>query len=78
MELWLTKKLVRELAFFRFSQDGKSHYALGKITEVQLKNIWLEDPTMRYLARQRGQVNPVNGQQDTHLGDITVNAVFCD
>jgi len=72
------KKLVGELALFRFSQDGKPHYALGQITEVQLRNIWLEDPTMRSLARQRGQVNPVSGQQDTHLGDMTVSAVFSD
>lgn len=72
------KKLVGELAFFRFFQDGKPHYALGQITEVQLRNIWLEDPTMRSLARQRGQVNPVSGQQDTHLGNMTVSAVFSD
>ncbi len=74
----VTKKLVGELALFRFSQDGKSHYALGQITEVQLKNVWLEDPTMRSLARQRGQVSPISGQQDTHLGDMTVSAVFSD
>ncbi|MEW6482390.1 MAG: DUF87 domain-containing protein [bacterium] len=72
------KKLLGELALFRFTQDGKPHYALGQITEVQLKNIWLEDPTMRSLARQRGQVNPVSGQQDTHLGDMTVSAVFSE
>jgi hypothetical protein len=72
------KKLVGELAFFKFEQDGKQHYALGQITEVQLRNIWLEDPTMRSLARQRGQVNPVSGQQDTHLGNMTVSAVFSD
>jgi len=74
----VTKKLVGELALFGFSQDEKPHYALGQITEVQLRNIWLEDPTMRSLARQRGQVNPVSGQQDTHLGDMTVSAVFSD
>jgi len=74
----VNKKLLGELALFRFSQDGKPHYALGQITEVQLRNIWLEDPTMRSLARQRGQVNPVSGQQDTHLGDMTVSAVFSD
>lgn len=72
------KKLVGELALFGFFQDGKPHYALGQITEVQLKNIWLEDPTMRSLARQRGQVNPVSGQQDTHLGKLTISAVFGD
>src|SRR4030042_1159446 len=74
----VTKKLLGELALFRFFQDGKPHYALGQITEVQLRNIWLEDPTMRSLARQRGQVNPVSGQQDTHLGEMTVSAVFSD
>jgi len=74
----VTKKLVGELALFRFSQDGNPHYALGQITEIQLRNIWLEDPTMRSLARQRGQVNPVSGQQDTHLGEMTVSAVFSD
>jgi len=72
------KKLVGELALFRFSQEGKPHYALGQLTEVQLRNIWLEDPTMRSLARQRGQVNPVSGQQDTHLGNMIVSAVFSD
>ena len=70
------KKLVGELVYFKFFQDGKPHYALGQITEVQLKNIWLEDPTMRSLARQRGQVNPVSGEQDTHLGQMTVSAVL--
>jgi energy-coupling factor transporter ATP-binding protein EcfA2 len=74
----VSKKLVGELALFRFSQDGKQHYALGQITEVQLQNIWLQDPTMRSLARQRGQVNPISGQQDTHLGDMIVSAVFSD
>lgn len=73
-----SKKLVGELALFRFSQEDKPHYALGQITEVQLRNIWLEDPTMRSLARQRGQVNPVSGQQDTHLGNMIVSAVFSD
>jgi len=72
------KKLVGELVFFDFIQDGKPHYALGQITEVQLRNIWLEDPTMRSLARQKGQVNPVSGQQDTHLGQMTVSAVFAN
>lgn len=72
------KKLVGELALFKFTQDGKNHYALGQITDVELRNVWLEDPTMRSLARHRGQVNPVSGQQDTHLGKMTLSAVFSD
>ena len=72
------KKLVGELAFFKFLQDNIENYALGQITDVELKNAWLEDPTMRSLARQRGQVNPISGQQDTHLGIMTLSAVFAN
>lgn len=72
------KKLVGELAFFKFMQDAMENYALGQITDVELKNAWLEDPTMRSLARQRGQVNPISGQQDTHLGIMTLSAVFAN
>jgi dephospho-CoA kinase len=73
-----SKKLVGEMAYFSFPQDGKEHYAMGQITEIQLRNLWLEDATMRSLARQRGQVNPVSGQQDTHLGQMAISAVFSD
>jgi hypothetical protein len=71
-----TRKLVGELALFRFTQDTSTHYALGQITEVQLRNIWHEDPTMRSLIRQRGRVDAVSERQDTHLGQIVISAVF--
>ena len=72
----VNRKLVGELALFPFSQDTSSHYALGQITEVQLRNIWHEDPTMRSLIRQRGRVDAVSERQDTHLGQMVVSAVF--
>mgnify|MGYP001770922594 CR=1 FL=1 len=72
----VTRKLVGELALFRFLQDASTHYALGQITEVQLRNIWHEDPTMRSLIRQRGSVDAVSGRQDTHLGQMMISAVF--
>lgn len=72
----VSKKLVGELALFRYHQDGLSHYALGQITEVKLRNVWHEDPTMRSLIRQRGQVDAVSERQDTHLGEMTISAVF--
>lgn len=72
----VSRKLVGELALFRFHQDGIPHYALGQITEVQLRNIWHEDPTMRSLIRQRGRVDAVSERQDTHLAQMVVSAVF--
>ncbi|WDT93018.1 ATP-binding protein [Thermoleophilum album] len=71
-----TRKLVGELALFRFNQDTSPHYALGQITEVQLRNIWHEDPTMLSLIRQRGRVDAVSERQDTHLGQMVISAVF--
>ena len=70
------RKLVGELAIFRFMQDSAPHYALGQITEVQLRNVWHEDPTMRSLIRQRGRVDSVSERQDTHLGKMVISAVF--
>src|SRR5207248_11294683 len=72
----VTRKLVGELALFRFMQDSSPHYALGQITEIQLRNIWHEDPTMRSLIRQRGRVDAVSERQDTHLGQMVISAVF--
>jgi hypothetical protein len=72
----VTRKLVGELALFRFLQDSTAHYALGQITEIQLRNVWHEDPTMRSLIRQRGKVDAVSERQDTHLGKMTISAVF--
>lgn len=74
----VNKKLVGEFGTFHFLQEGTPHYAMGQITEIQLRNTWLEDPTMRSLTRQRGQVNPISGIQDTHLGNMTISAVFSE
>src|SRR5258708_1911274 len=57
-------------------QDSAWHYALGQITEVELRNVWHEDPTMRSLIRQRGRVDAVSERQDTHLGQMVISAVF--
>jgi hypothetical protein len=74
----VTKKLVGELALFRYMQDSVDNYALGQITEISLRNIWHEDPTMRSLIRQRGKVDAVSERQDTHQGEMIVSAVFAD
>lgn len=72
----VNKKLVGELALFRYVQEGLPHYALGQITEVKLRNVWHEDPTLRSLIRQRGRVDAVSERQDTHLGEMIISAVF--
>ncbi|NSW53487.1 MAG: ATP-binding protein [Anaerolineae bacterium] len=72
------KKLVGELALFNFIQGGKRHYALGQITEILLRNVWHEDPTMRSLIRQKGRIDAVSERQDTHQGKMTISAVFSE
>lgn len=72
----VNKKLVGELAMFSYTQEGQSNYAMGQITEIELQNIWHQDPTIRSLIRQKGSINPVSERQDTHLGQMTVSAVF--
>ena len=72
----VTKKLIGELVIFRYIQEFKSHYSLGQITEIELKNVLLEDPTIKSVARQRGLVSPISGIQDTHVGKLLCSAVF--
>jgi hypothetical protein len=72
----VTRKLVGELALFEFEQDGSPHYALGQITEIELRNVWHEDPTIRSLIRQRGSVDAISARQDTHQGRLITSAVF--
>lgn len=74
----VNRKLVGELVVLGFDQDAARHYAIGQITEIQLRNIWHEDPTMRSLIRQRGRVDAVSERQDTHLGQMITSAVFRD
>ena len=72
----VTRKLVGELAMFAFYQDTYVHLAMGQITEIAMRNVWHEDPTMRSLIRQHGRVDAVSERQDTHLGKMIISAVF--
>ena len=70
------KKLVGSLIWFEFEQEQTKHYALGQITEVELRNFMLETAQIRSLVRQRGSINLVSGVQDTHMGMTSIGAVF--
>ncbi len=70
------RKLLGELAAFRFQQDGRDHLALGQITEINLRNVWLENPTMRSIVRQKGKLEPVSERQDTHTATLSLGSVF--
>ncbi len=74
----VTKKLVGELCLFNYPQDGANHYAMGQITEVELRNVWMEDATMRSIVRQKGQIDPISERQDTHIGKMKLSAIFKD
>ena len=70
------KSLVGGFTIFKFNQDSQINCALGQITEINLRNIWTEDPTMKGLIRRKGEVNPVTGRQDTHVAEMLMSSVF--
>lgn len=72
----VTRKLVGDLITFNYTQDGTDHYALGQIVEMKMRNVWLEDPTLRSLIRQKGNVAPVTEKQDFHYAVMNVSSVF--
>lgn len=72
----VNKRLVGNLGVFNYNQDGYDHFALGQIVEIEMRNVWTQDPTMRGLIRQKGRVDPITERQDTHIARMTVSSVF--
>ncbi len=72
----ITKKLIGELVVFKFTQDNIPHYSIAQVTEIELKNILLEDPTIKSIARKKGHVNAISNIQDIHIGKISCGSVF--
>ena len=70
------KRLVGSLCCFNFIQENIDNYALGQITEIGMRNNWIEGPTMRSLVRQRGVVEPITGRQDYHFATMNVGSVL--
>lgn len=72
------KRLVGSFCGFVFSQEGTNQCALGQITEVKLKNPWLEDSTIKGLIRRKGRVDPLTERHDTHTAEMIISAVFAE
>ncbi len=70
------KKLIGQLVAFKFLQDNRLHFAMGQVTNIKLRNTWLEMPSIQSLSRFRGFVNPVSQQQDIHTAEMKISAVF--
>lgn len=70
------KRLVGNLSIFNYMQEGSQNYALGQIIEIEMKNVWTQDPTMRGLIRLKGRVDPVTERQDTHTALMSISSVF--
>ncbi|MHC1592436.1 MAG: helicase HerA domain-containing protein [Candidatus Helarchaeales archaeon] len=71
-----SKKLIGSFCFFSFIQDGMPHVAFGQVTELYLRNRWTEDPIMKGLIRQKGNVEPITKRQDTHAATLNIGAVL--
>lgn len=72
----ITRKLIGDMVVFKHLQDGKPHYSIAQITEIELKNVMLEDPTIKSIARKKGYVNAISNIQDIHIGKVLCGSVF--
>ncbi len=72
----VNKRLIGNLGVFKYDQEGVDNYAIGQIIEVEMRNAWTQDATMKGLIRQRGRVDPITERQDTHTAKMTVSSVF--
>lgn len=72
----ITKKLIGDLVVFKYLQDGMQHYSISQVIEIELKNVLLEDPTIKSIARKRGSGNAISNIQDIYIGKILCGSVF--
>jgi flagellar biosynthesis/type III secretory pathway ATPase len=72
----ITRKLIGDLVVFRYIQDNNPHYSIAQVIEIELKNVLLEDPTIKSIARKKGHVNAISSIQDIHIGKILCGSVF--
>ncbi len=70
------ENLIGELVVFKYTQDNLSYYSTAKVTEIELKNILLEDHATKSIARKNENVNVNSNIQDIHIGKITYGLVF--
>ena len=70
------KELVGSIAFLKYQQASLDNYALGQITQVVLRNVFAEDPTMKNITKQRGEIPSITGHQDTHTAEMMISSVF--
>lgn len=72
----IKRKLIGELTYFPFLQNGDPHYAIGQINRVKLDNPLLEDHAIKSLIREKGVIDSISGVRDTYRGDMSISAVF--
>ena len=70
------KNLLGSLCVIPTTQGGKDLFIFGQITEVELKNVWVEQPTIRGIIKQKGPVSPISGEHDLYIGTLSVISVF--
>lgn len=72
----IKNKLIGELVVFKYIQDNTPHYSIAQIIEVELKNVLLEDPTIKSISKKRGFVNAISNIQDIYIGKIVCSSIF--
>jgi len=70
------KNLLGSLCVIPTTQGDKDLFIFGQITEVELRNVWVEQPTIRGIIKQKGPVSPISGEHDLYTGTLSVISVF--
>ncbi|CAB3287246.1 putative ATPase [Methanocaldococcus lauensis] len=70
------KNLLGNLCVIKSSQDGKDLLIFGQITDIELKNVWLEQSQIRGIIKQKGPISPISGDHDLHIGRLSIISVF--
>ena len=70
------KNLLGNLCVIKSHQDEKDILIFGQITEIELRNVWLEQSQIRGIIKQKGPISPISGEHDLHIGKLSIISVF--
>lgn len=56
--------------------DGVQEYGLGTVTEITTTNVYHEDPALRGVIAQHGQINNLTGRGDIKAAKVEVSSAF--
>lgn len=71
-----TAPLIGAMLYFAQPLQGRTEVALTTVTEVETRNTWAENSTLRGVVKHLGHLPNISGDGDVRTANLAIQAVF--